>query len=237
MLIQGGATRAPNPVIEPNDDKRSARAVISSSENVVFISRRSAGPDTERPAGESRVSPQSRVILSEPAARKAPEWHKQDSPSTTVEVATFRERLLTAMGHDPSGLTPTGRIVGNPNDMQTVKRWREDLDLNTDEILEVIRGVMAKKEPGFKPNGFSYFTREMQRFSGLKHQPKLEAIKPDHEGERANVSSFKTSNANCNHPSRTFGGNASRPGKAAGIWAHAVRLGMFEEDEPSQHEI
>lgn len=88
---------------------------------------------------------------------------------------TFRERILVAMGHDATGVTATGRIVGNPSDMLEATRWQRDLGLDEATILAVVAEVMAVKRDG-APTAFRYFTGAMQRRSGELHLPPLQPI-------------------------------------------------------------
>ena len=90
---------------------------------------------------------------------------------------TNRERFLTAIGADPiSGMFgPNGRCLGNMADMQEAQRWQRDLHLSADEIVQVIREVMAKKTDG-PPSTFRYFSGAMQRFAGSKSRPTLTPI-------------------------------------------------------------
>ena len=80
---------------------------------------------------------------------------------------TERERLLEAMGADPvSGMVgPNGAMIGRLADMRLVQSWKTDLGLSFEEILTVVREVMAKKRGG-APMSFKYFTEEMQRYAG-----------------------------------------------------------------------
>lgn len=104
-------------------------------------------------------------------------------PPPKSETEIRRERILIAMGHDPSGQTADGRIIGKIADMRRATAWREDLGLTLDEILEVIREVVARKG-GEPPYGFSYFDKPMAQYAGQKNAPKLTPI----EGGKSDVS-------------------------------------------------
>ena len=93
-------------------------------------------------------------------------------PPPPTEVLTPREAILTAAGHDKSGVTANGRVVGNAGEMQEVDRWGNDLCLSLDEILTVIRDVMSCKRDG-PPQSLRYFTKAMQRFAAEKAKPPL----------------------------------------------------------------
>jgi hypothetical protein len=96
---------------------------------------------------------------------------------------TDRERLLLAMGHDPSGVTAAGRIVGNPADMAEAARWRA-LGLSQEQQVAVIAEVMARKRDG-PPISFSYFTAAMQRRAGELAKPPLQPTETRHTGAQA----------------------------------------------------
>ena len=101
-------------------------------------------------------------------AREAPPDERTDPLSET-----WRETLCRAAGHDPNSVAPGGRIPGNTNDMEEVRRWVEDLGLTKMEILRTVREVTAKKIGG--PVGsFRYFTPAMQDLAAAKAAPKLE---------------------------------------------------------------
>ncbi|MGV6840581.1 MAG: MarR family transcriptional regulator [Planktomarina sp.] len=94
-------------------------------------------------------------------------------PPKNGEIFTFREQLLEAMGHNPSGITASGKILGRENDMFEAGRWSSDLELSQAEILAVVRDVVTgRRDP--PPISFKYFTPAMQRFAAQKNQPPLE---------------------------------------------------------------
>lgn len=127
-----------------------------------------------------------------------------------------RETLLTAIGADPvSGLIgPCGRAIGGIVDMRIAGAWVDDLKLTQDEIVEVIRDVMARKTDG-PPTTFKYFDKAMQRFAGLKTRPALTPIEGG-QNERA------IENRNFN-----AGGARSAIGAAAAGQAHQNLVGAF----------
>jgi len=90
---------------------------------------------------------------------------------------SLREAILAAMGHDPTGVTASGRIVGNHSDMLELARWQNDLGLGDDEIVQVVRDVVARA-PGGPPTTFRYFRRAMQMFAGQKAEAPLQTIVP-----------------------------------------------------------
>lgn len=91
--------------------------------------------------------------------------------------SAFRERLLDAMGADPtSGLIgPNGRLLGTQADMLEAGKWTGDLGLVETECIAVITECMSRKRDG-PPASFRYFSPAMQRLAGAKTQPKLTPI-------------------------------------------------------------
>jgi uncharacterized protein YdaU (DUF1376 family) len=104
---------------------------------------------------------------------------------------TDRERLLVAMGHDPSGITAAGRIVGNPGDMAEAARWTA-LGLTREQQAAVIAEVMTRKRDG-PPISFSYFTAAMQRRAGELAKPPLQPTETRDTGETRNGRSSRGS--------------------------------------------
>ncbi|WP_185802962.1 helix-turn-helix domain-containing protein [Pontivivens nitratireducens] len=113
-------------------------------------------------------------------------------PPPPPVAGTEREEILIAAGHDPTGLTATGRIVGSSAEMIEVQRWRNDLNLSQAEIVTIVQEVAAQK--GYQPvSTLRYFTPAMQRFAGSKHAEKLNPTKQTqtrgkrHERQSANA--------------------------------------------------
>lgn len=94
---------------------------------------------------------------------------------------TEREELLVAMGHDRTGLTATGRLLGTEIDMAEARRWAE-LGLSHDQQLAVIREVMATKRDG-APNSFKFFRQPMQRVAAAIAEPPLQAVNQQARGQ------------------------------------------------------
>lgn len=90
----------------------------------------------------------------------------------------FRERLLVAMGHDPTGLTATGKLVGNFAQFSELKRLMGDLDLSETEVIAIVSDISRAKPDG-PANSFSYFTEPLRRFAGTKQAPPTEPIIPE----------------------------------------------------------
>jgi len=100
--------------------------------------------------------------------------HQAETP-----VDTWRETLCRAMGLDPQGITPGGRIAGTQADMAEAQRWQHDLGLSKMQILRQVREVMGKKADG-PPKSFRYFTPAMQRLASDLAAPRLEPA-PQHQ--------------------------------------------------------
>lgn len=114
------------------------------------------------------------------AGAREPDEIPDPPPKSETEIR--RERILVAMGHDPSGQTADGRIIGKIADMRRATAWQEDLGLTLDEILEVIREVVTRKG-GEPPCSFNYFDKPMALYAGQKNAPKLTPI----EGGKSDV--------------------------------------------------
>jgi uncharacterized protein YdaU (DUF1376 family) len=78
---------------------------------------------------------------------------------------THRERILVAIGVDPSGLTgPNGRMLGTQADMAEVGHW-QSLGITDDDQLAVISEMMARKRDPGPPSSLRYFTGGMLRLA------------------------------------------------------------------------
>jgi DNA-binding MarR family transcriptional regulator len=110
-----------------------------------------------------------------------------DADSASAEIhPPFREKIIVAMGLDPSGITATGKQIGNPADMLAVARWTGDLSLTETEILSVIEATAAGRAP---IQAFRYFDGPMQKFAAEKARPPLTPEKiyygnADHRGSQ-----------------------------------------------------
>ena len=80
----------------------------------------------------------------------APEAIPDPVPQPEAEVTTKRERLLGAMGCDPSGLVgASGRIIGTPNDVLMASCRSDALGLARHERVVVIEtATWTKARPG-----------------------------------------------------------------------------------------
>jgi hypothetical protein len=72
---------------------------------------------------------------------------------------------LVAAGHDASGMTANGRMLGDATDMLAVNAWTADLGLTQPEILTIIAEITARSGP---PNNLRYFTPALRRFAAEK---------------------------------------------------------------------
>ena len=117
------------------------------------------------------------------AKPKQPEPEPEPEPDIDVEDAgagapsdlSFREKVLIKAGHDSTGLTATGRVVGGMADFQAFKNALADLGISEDEALQVVAEVIRKKNDG-PPASLKYFIGPMQQFAGARDAPKLKAV-------------------------------------------------------------
>lgn len=127
------------------------------------------------------VNPEDKAQKPEARSQKLDKEHGGGSAVARSEILpdepTPRERLLAAMGLT-SGITATGRMLGNPGDMAEAQRWAE-LGLTLDQQGDVIRELMAKKRDG-PPSSFRYFTEAMRRRAGELTAPPLQPIHSEH---------------------------------------------------------
>lgn len=77
------------------------------------------------------------------------------------------------MGHDRTGVTAAGRIVGDLSDMAEVERWR-GLGIPDADQIATVRSVMARKRDG-PPIRFRYFRQAMQELAAARAEPALSA--------------------------------------------------------------
>jgi len=130
-------------------------------------------------------------------AREADPDPPSDAPCNTppaeTPVDTWRETLCRAMGLDPQGITPGGRIAGTQADMAEAQRWQHDLGLSKMQILRQVREVMGKKTGG-PPKSFRYFTPAMTELARDLAAPRLEPAPQDQQrnGVRYEQSSSKS---------------------------------------------
>ena len=104
---------------------------------------------------------------------------------------TFRERVLVAAGHDASGVTASGKIVGGKVEFAEFDRARTGLGLSESEAVEVVAEIAQRKRDG-PPGSLRYFTDPLREYAGVKNAPpvtpiaptQLKAIEGGHDGKR-----------------------------------------------------
>jgi len=64
------------------------------------------------------------------SARGADEGLPKDDPPEKTDDASFREKVLIAIGHDPTGLTSTGKVVSNHADFEAFRKAITDLEFS-----------------------------------------------------------------------------------------------------------
>lgn len=113
----------------------------------------------------------------DPEPDKSKRTDSDDARGQIPGNLTEREELLVAMGHDPSGVTANGRLVGTRADMAERDRWRDGLGLSHSDQLEIIREVVGRMS-GDPPQKFKYFTRAMVEDAGRRSLPALAPAAP-----------------------------------------------------------
>lgn len=107
------------------------------------------------------------------------------TPVDSQQDQTDREKLLAAMGADPTSgmIGPNGTRLGTMNDMAEARKWA-DLGLSLDDQCRLISERMAQqrgRNPSFTPRSFGYFSGAMSDFAARKSAPlpSSQANKPD----------------------------------------------------------
>lgn len=93
------------------------------------------------------------------------------------EGLTFRERIMVAAGHDASGITANGKIVGGRVEFTEFDKARTDLGLSEQEAVEVVTEIAARKRDG-PAKSLRYFTDPLRQYAGAKNAPAVTAIAP-----------------------------------------------------------
>lgn len=101
---------------------------------------------------------------------------KIDDDSAGADL-TFREKVLVAAGHDASGVTANGKIVGNGPDFMRFDKARRELSFSEGDALEIVAQTMRQKGDG-PPSSLSYFVPPMQKIAGIRDAPAVSAIIP-----------------------------------------------------------
>ncbi len=115
------------------------------------------------PVASRAVQPKPMAAPSPPKPATPPTYRQP--PPLSEEDTELRSRILRALGADPvSGLLgPNGKRIGSTNDMAEAFRWRRELGLSADGILEVITGIMERRADPTPPYSFRYFAKAMEQ--------------------------------------------------------------------------
>jgi len=112
------------------------------------------------------------------------------SPAVSEQDQTARERLLSAMGADPTSgmIGPNGTRLGTMNDMAEAQKW-VDLGISVDDQCRLISERMTQqrsKNATFTPRSFGYFSGAMADFAARKSAPlqPSQANKPDEKAAK-----------------------------------------------------
>lgn len=110
-------------------------------------------------------------------------YARDAASSSSQQDQTDREKLLAAMGADPTSgmIGPNGTRLGTMNDMAEARKWA-DLGLSLDDQCRLIAermGQQRAKSPHFAPRSFAYFSGAMSDFAARKSSPLSQATKPD----------------------------------------------------------
>lgn len=109
----------------------------------------------------------------------------RDASPAVSQDQTARERLLSAMGADPTSgmIGPNGTRLGTMNDMAEAQKWA-DLGVSLDDQCRLVSERMTQqrsKNGAFIPRSFGYFSGAMSDFAARKSSPlpKSSQAKPD----------------------------------------------------------
>ena len=130
----------------------------------------SKNKDVAKADGSVSVNPNESIPEPEP------EPYKIDDDSAGADL-TFREKVLVAAGHDASGVTANGKIVGNGPDFMRFDKARRELSLSESDALKIVSETMQQKGDG-PPSSLSYFVPPMQKIAGIRDAPAVSAIIP-----------------------------------------------------------
>lgn len=89
----------------------------------------------------------------------------------------FREKVLVAMGHDASGLTANGKIIGNQGDFAAFRKACDDLGISQREAITCVSETAAGKRDG-PAISMSYFIEPLRRYAGARDAPPIAAVVP-----------------------------------------------------------
>lgn len=151
---------------------------------------------------ENASGPRKNKDLQKPPLNQAEAEPEAEPKATTSVVAaprdaspiqseidpTDRERLLSAMGADASGMVgPNGKRIGTSADMVIAAKWSEHLSIEEQCRLIAERTAAAKaKHAAFAPNSFNYFTAAMADLVATKAQPMPQGSATGSKSDRDN---------------------------------------------------
>uniref|UniRef100_UPI004048C2B7 DUF1376 domain-containing protein n=1 Tax=Yoonia sp. TaxID=2212373 RepID=UPI004048C2B7 len=92
-------------------------------------------------------------------------------------VLTFRESVLEAAGHDRSGVTANGKVVGQIGEWAEFQKACDDLSISEAEALTVVAETTQRKRDG-PATSLRYFKQPLQEFAGAKFAAPLNPITP-----------------------------------------------------------
>lgn len=120
-----------------------------------------AGKSLPEPEPEPEPEEEKREeALASAAIAQRPRGARDPTVEAAAAALTIRERILAACGVGPDGVTGPASFLGTLADMDEVRRWQCDLQLQDEKIIAVISECMRRrKEP---PRRFSYFTAAMR---------------------------------------------------------------------------
>lgn len=93
-----------------------------------------------------------------------------DDDDSAGEVLSLRERVLVAAGHDASGVTANGKIVGSAADFQAFSKAVSDLSLDDDTAVALVGEAAGRKRDG-PATSLKYFIPPLQQFAGARDAP------------------------------------------------------------------
>jgi len=99
---------------------------------------------------------------------------------------SFRESVLKAAGHDPSGITATGKIVGGQADFAEFSKARADLNLSEQDAIAVVAEVTSQKRDGLV-SSLRYFIPALRTLAGAQNAAPVLAVA---NGARASPQQF-----------------------------------------------
>lgn len=84
----------------------------------------------------------------------------------------FRGQILEAMGHDPTGITANGKIIGKRADFEAFRKACDDLSIPQQDAVAIVSEVTQAKRDG-PAQSMSYFIDPLRRFAGVRDGPRV----------------------------------------------------------------